>query len=171
MIARPDDLRYAGGSRKGVIIGYPPALARVLELAYDLVPDIQIAEREEIDRYFPGDEWTIGDDGTVRDLALSGPTGSIRLRPVSVAGQFVVLLRLYAAPLDGPFRIQLLADGTEIAGIDVHQPDSFLLRGELPANSATSLLGVTLRRLDRTPLATVPPVRIPAVRIACVGSE
>ena len=97
--------------------------------------------------------------------------GSIRLRPVSAAGQFVVLLRLYAAPLDRPFRILLLADGTEIAGIDVHQPDSFLLRGELPANSATSLLSVTLRGLDRTPLATVPPLRILAVRVACVGSE
>lgn len=166
-----DELRYSGGSRKGVVIGYPPPLARALELTYDLVPDIQIAPFEEIGRHFPGDEWKVGGDGGVRDLALTVSTGSMRLRPVNVAGRLVVLLRLYGAPLDEPFQIQLLADDEQIAGVDVHQPDLLLLRGELPAGRATSVLKVAVRRLDRTPLKKIPTVRVLALRIVCLGGE
>jgi SAM-dependent methyltransferase len=166
---RPDELRYAAGSRKGVIIGYPPPLARALELAYDLVPDIQIAPPDEIGRHFPVREWKVGGEGGVRDLALAVPTGSIGLRPVSVPGRLVVLLRLYGAPLDEPFRIHLLAGDQPIAGVDVHQPDSLLLRGELPAGGTTSVLNVAVRRLDHTPLEKIPTVRVLALRIVCLG--
>ena len=168
---RPDELRYAAGSRKGVIIGYPPPLARALELAFDLVPDIQIAPLDEIGRHFPAGEWKVGVDGGVRDLALAVSTGSMGLRPVKVPGRLVVLLRLYGAPLDEPFRIQLLAGDEPIAAVEVHQPDSLLLRGELPAGGATSVLKVAVRRLDHTPLEKFPTVRVMALRIVCLGGE
>lgn len=167
----PDDLRYAGGNRKGVIIGYPSDLASLLELACDLVPDIQIAAHEEIVRHFPEGEWTTGRDGDVRNLALSVPTASIRMRPVNVSGQFAVLLRIYGSPLEEPFRIRLLVDGAELAGFDVHQPESFLLRGELPKGNATAVLNIGVCKLNLAPLKTIPAVRILAVRVVCVASE
>lgn len=164
----PGALRYAAGSRKGVVLGYPPALARVLELAHDMVPDIQGATLEQIRDHFPGNEWTLGGDREVRELALSAHEGSIRLRQNSVRGKLVALLRVNGAPLDQPFRIQLLVDGAELAGVDVHQPDSFLLRGELPEGNATSAIDVAVRGLDLSPLKKVPPVRVLAVRVVLV---
>jgi hypothetical protein len=167
--APSDELRYLNGSRKDVLIGYPPALATALESAYDLIPDLQAAARDEITRHFPETEWRIGGDATVRDLALLAPRASIRLRATGTAGRFVVLLRLSGEPLNGAYRVQLLADGTEIAGVDVHQPDSFLLRGELPAHATVPELSVAVCGLDRQPLAVVPPVRVAALRIACLA--
>ena len=166
--ANPGELRYASGSRKDVTLGYPPALARVLELANDLVPDIQVAAREEIERHFPAGEWKLGGDREVRELALVAHIGSIRLRPNGVLGTFVALLRLTGAPVDGPYRIQLLVDGAEIAGVDVYQADSFLLRGELPASDSMPVLQVGVQAIGGKPLASIPLVRVLALRIVCV---
>lgn len=169
--ANPTALRYSAGSRKGVTLGYPPLLASVLELASDLVPDIQVAAREEIERHFPAGEWKLGGDGEVRDLALLTPIGSIRLRPAGVRGKCVALLRVNGAPVDGPYRIRLIAGGVEIAGVDVYQADSFLLRGELRAIDAVPVLHVGVQALgDRTSLS-IPPLRVLALRIVCVTGD
>lgn len=168
--ACPDDLRYANGILKDVIIGYPPTLSRVLNLAYDLVPDVQTAAPEEIMSHFPIMEWTLGSNVDLRYLVLTAPTASIRLRPLTENGRFVVLLRVYGAPLSDPFRIRLLFNNEEIAGVDVHQPDSFLLCGVLPASKAAPVLTVGVSGLNLEPLATVPPVTVAALRVVCVAN-
>jgi SAM-dependent methyltransferase len=169
--ANAAELRYCAGSRKGVTLGYPPALASMLELASDLVPDLQGAAREEIERHFPAGEWKLGSDGEVRDLALRGSSGSIRLRPAGLSGKCVALLRLNGAPVDGPYRIRLLAEGVEIAGVDVYQADSFLLRGELQAIDAVSVLQVDVRALGESASSSIAPVRVLALRIVCVAGN
>ena len=166
----PDDLRYANGILKDVVIGYPPTLSRVLNLAYHLVPDVQAAAPEEVMSHFPIMEWTLGSNVDLRYLVLTAPTASIRLRPLTEDGRFVVLLRVYGAPLSNPFRIRLLFNNEEIAGVDVHQPDSFLLCGVLPASKAAPVLAVGVSGLDLEPLATVPPVTVAALRVVCVAN-
>ncbi len=167
--ADPELLRYYSGSRKGVSICFPPQLSRVLDLANDLVPDIQTAPMDEIAKHFPADAWVQGSNADLRYLVLSASEGRILLRPLEERGRFALLLRVYAAPAHGPFRLQLRVNGEEIAAVDVHQPDSFLLRGELPTLDEVPALSVAVCGLDRTPLQAIPPVTVAALRVVCVA--
>jgi Methyltransferase domain len=169
--ADTEALRYFGGYRKGVSIGFPPALTRVLELAKDLVPDVQTAPADEIADHFPAPSWVLGSNPDVRYLVLNAPEGAIVLRPLIVRGRFAVLLRAYAAPMAGAFRLRLQVNGQDIASVDVYQADSFLLRGELPALDTAPGLCLTVSSLDGRALATVPPVTVAAVRIVCIADE
>ena len=162
---QPDQLRWSNGERNGVDIGYPPALTAILDLAHDLVPDIQTAEPEEISRCFPLDEWILDRNADLRYLVLTTQTGSMRLREYpDEHGRLIVLFRAYGAPSDIPFRIQLLANDKEIAGVDVYQADSFLLRGEMLASKELNV-SVHVCGIDRGPLKSMPPVTVAAVRV------
>lgn len=162
-------LRYSGGERKGVSIGFPPVLNTILNLAADLVPDIQTANPDEIAAYFPSTMWTHGGNADVRYLVLTIPEGRILLRPMTEPGRFAVLLRIYGAPAPEPFRIILRINGDEIAGVDVYQADSFLLRGELPVHSGAPELSVAIARKDGVPFGSMPPITVAAVRVVCVA--
>lgn len=164
------ELLYDHGSRKGVTLGYPPRLTAVLHLAQDLLPDIQVVGTEELRTHFGDAQWALHDGPDLRYLILRGTAGNIELRELPADGEFVVLLRAYASPLDAPFRLQLLADDHEIAGVDVHQPESFLLRGRLPSKNAARTLTLRSVALDGAPLAAAKPVTVPAVRVVCIAS-
>ncbi len=162
---RPDPLRYSNGERNGVTIGYPPALTAILDLALDLVPDIQTADPAEISRCFPLNEWMLDRNADLRYLVLTTQTGSMRLRESpDEHSRLIVLFRAYGAPSDTPFRIQLLVNDEEIAGVDVYQADSFLLRGEMLASSEMNV-SVRVCGIDRNPLKSMPPVTVAAVRV------
>lgn len=167
--ADPDALRYYGGERKGVNICFPPQLSRILDLASDLAPDVQTASTGEIAAHFPADAWLQGSNADLRYLVLNRMEGPVLLRPLAGHGRFVVLLRAYGAPTCEAFRLQLLADGKEIAGVDVHQADSFLLRGELPGLDAAPALSVAVCGLDGASLRATPPVTVAAVRVVCIA--
>lgn len=169
-VKQTGQLRYSNGERNGVIIGYPPTLTKILDLAQDLVPDIQTAEVVDISRCFPSNEWILDSNADLRYLVLTTQTGSIRLQESpGEHSHFIVLLRIYGSPTDTPFRIQLLLNHKEIAGVDVHQADSFLLRGEMTAGDDTNI-SVHLCHLNGAPLMTIPPVTVPAVRIVCIAN-
>ena len=101
----------------------------------------------------------------LRYLVLINQTGSIRLQEFSDEhSRFIVLLRVYGSPSDTPFRIQLLNNNKEIAGVEVYQSDSFLLRGEMLTNNDTNL-SLHVCNLNSTPLMVVPPVSVAAIRV------
>lgn len=167
--SQPDLLRYDNSERNGVIIAYPPTLTKILDLAHDLVPDIQVADPSEISQCFPHSEWLLDSNANLRYLVLRTLKGSIRLRePTDEHRRFVVLFRVYGAPTDTPFRIQLLANSAEIAGVDVYQADSFLLRGEIPSSHDTDLF-LRVCTLNLETLTEVPPVTVAAIRVVCVS--
>ncbi len=162
---QPDQLLYTNGERKGVVIGYPPTLTKILDLAHDLVPDIQTAEPEEISQCFPNNEWILDSNTDLRYLVLTTHTGSIRLQNLTGEhNSIVVLVRVYGSPSDTPFRIQLLVNNREITGVDVYQADSFLLTGEMLMSSDT-ILSVNVCGLNHKPLTTMPPVTVAAARV------
>lgn len=163
------DPLYPGATRKGIAVSYPPKLTKVLDLAHDLVPDIQIADAAELQQHFPGSEWTMYGNADLRYLILNGTVGTIRLRQSTAKGIFVVLLRVYANPVNCPFRLQLLVGDTEIAGTEVYQQDSFLLRGQLPGLDGDSVLTLRATAVDGQPLASAMPVTVPAVRVVCIS--
>jgi hypothetical protein len=166
-----DLLRYANGEHMGVIIGYPPTLAKILDLAHDLAPDIQNSEPAEISKCFPSDEWFLHSNAEVRYLVLKTLTGNIILRqPVNEPSRLVVLLRVYGSPTDTPFRMQLSVNQREIAHVDVYQADSFLLRGEIPSGNDTNL-SLHLCHINSAPLPAVPPVTVPAIRVVSITGK
>jgi len=165
-----NELLYNHGSRKDVTLGYPPRLAAVLDIAQDLLPDIQVVANEELREHFDDAQWALHDGPDLRYLILRGVAGNIVLRALPAEGEFVVLLRAYANPLKAPFRLQLLAGDLEIAGVDVHQPESFLLRGQLTNKDAARTLVLRSVALDGSPLAEGKPVTVPAVRVVCIAS-
>ena len=167
---QPDSLRYVNGEHKGIIISYPPALAKILNQVHDLVPDIQTAETTEISHCFPTTEWILDSNSKLRFLVLTTQTGNIRLlQPAYEDSSYVVLLRIYGSPTNTPFRIQLLVNQKEIACVNVYQPDSFLLRGEIPSGKNT-ILSLHVCHLNNSSLQAVPPVNISAIRVVCIDS-
>jgi ubiquinone/menaquinone biosynthesis C-methylase UbiE len=166
---QPDQLLYFNGNRNGVDIGYPPALTKILDLSHDLAPDIQTAELDDISRCFNSSEWLLDGNGDLRYLVLTSQTGSIRLQNTpNDHCRLIVLLRIYGAPVNTPFRIQLFVDQVEIAGVDVYQADSFLLRGEM-LSSKDMQVSIHVCSLNNETLLAVPPVSVAALRVVWIA--
>ena len=165
----PKQLCYYHGRRKDVIIGYPPALNEILNFAHDIVPDIQSAEPEEITCCFPSDEWMFDNNADLRYLVLKTPAGKIRLRRhINGQTRLVVLLRVHGPQYSSPYRIQMIVDQREIAGVDVYQADSFLLLGEIHTDNDT-ILSLNVSQLNGALLSEAPSVTVPAIRVVCFG--
>jgi len=162
------DLLYNSGVRKGVTIGYPFSLTKVLDLAQDLVPDIQVADTQSIQRHFAAEEWLMHGNHDLKYLVLLGPVGRIAVRSAQMEGALIVLLRVYANPVKFPFRLEMIANGTVIASVDVHQQESFLLRGELPRHESEQDLRLQVCHMDGRVIEGSVPVTVPAVRIVCI---
>jgi hypothetical protein len=166
-----DQLRYSNGERSGVVVAYPPELMKIFNLTHDLLPDIQDAEPELISQYYPSNEWTLEGNADLRYLVLTTQTGSIKLKNCRhERSRFVVLMRVYGAPIQSPFRIQLSANQNEIASADIYQAESLLLRGEIIAHGETQLT-LHVCYLNGTPLGTMPPVSVAAVRVASIATD
>lgn len=164
-------LRYCNGERKGVTLGFPPALNSIVNGAIDLVPDIQTAKQEEISSHFPANQWSLGSNSDLRYLVLSAKVGQIIINRPDRIGCFVVLLRAYGAPTKGAFRLGLCVDGIEVAGVDVHQPDSFLLRAEFLGGETMPTISLLTSPLDCNYAEGPPPVTLAAVRVVAIGQD
>ena len=161
----PGQLLFSNGERNGVVIGFPPRLTKLLDLAHDLTPDIQSAGAAEIAACFPDEEWKSSGNPDLIYLVLVRQAGSILLRKMQIThGRFLVLVRVYGDPIDTPFIIRLLANQKEIGRVNVYQANSFLLRGDVPASSEINL-SLQVCNLDNEPLTKIPPVTIPAMRV------
>src|SRR5205085_10022740 len=82
----------------------------------------------------------------LRDLspATARPAFTIRVpRP----GPLLVLLRLYVAVEQQPFRIALWSECGELAGFDAHRADSLLLSPVVQCASSASTLRMSIRTL------------------------
>jgi len=163
---------YFSDNRKGVDIAFPPRLTRVLERTEDLVPDIQAASTSELEEYFNSDDWTFGENEELanRFVVLKDFAGRVILRPHDAGGRIVILVRIWADPSAGPFRVALHADDREVSGADVYQVESFLLSAELSTDGAAPDLSIRVKSVaaaDKA-LTDVPPVTVGAVRIVSI---
>jgi SAM-dependent methyltransferase len=111
----------------GVVCAFPPHIERLLDARSPLLPDIQTSPLPVLEAIFPTAEWSIGvsPDG-LRDLspAIARPGFAIS---VPGPGPLLVIVRLYVAVGERPFRIALFDDDQEIAGFDAYRADSLLL--------------------------------------------
>lgn len=167
----PARLNYAHGSRKGVLIGYPPKLNRVLDLSYDLVPDIQNVSPDQIRNHFAPEHWRLDNNASLQYLIQLDSTARIKPLVLDKPGHLIVLLRVYGAPSDSPFRIELVIDQQISASVDVHQPESFLLRSEGHIDSMTPTIELRIRDLSGTLPMTMPTVTVAAARVVCIPEE
>jgi SAM-dependent methyltransferase len=162
------ELRYFGGERNGVVVAFPPRLDRMLSDTTDLLPDIQRDAPELIGRHFPDPDWVLDSShGDLRYLVLRSPAGRILLGQTS-AGPTAALVRVYGAPTQGPFRVGLRIDDSELCGVNVFQAESFLLRAVLPGEIPASGFSVNVTAISGEAMELLPPVTIAAARIVSV---
>jgi hypothetical protein len=130
-----------------VVCAFPPAVARLLDPRSVLLPDIQSSPLSVLEDVFPAAEWRLGTlpDG-LRDLspATAGPSFTI---PVPRPGPLLVLVRLYVAVEERPFRIALWGDRGEVAGFDAYRADSLLLSPIVQCAANATLLRLSIRTL------------------------
>jgi SAM-dependent methyltransferase len=128
-----------------VVCAFPPQVARLLDPESLVLPDIQASPIAVLENIFPASDWRYGisPDG-LRDLspATARPSFTIRVpRP----GPLLVVLRLYVAVEQWPFRIALWNDTGEIAGFDAYRADSLLLSPVVPCAPDEPTLHLSIR--------------------------
>ena len=118
-------LKDAFPEEEEVVLGFEPEIRRLLARRDAAFPDLQAAPQEAIQHVFPASDWEfkISAEG-IRSVASRLPSARI-LAPVTAGS--LVLLRVYAARLDRPYRVGLFLGDAELAGMDVYQTESFLL--------------------------------------------
>lgn len=121
---------YCKSKRKGVDIAFPPSVSEILEITEDLLPDIQDATASMLEKYFPPSEWQVGwiEGSDTKYLSLVGQVGKIVLQTDTLNASYIILMRVWADPSRFPFRVLLYANEEEVAGFDVYQTESFLLK-------------------------------------------
>ncbi len=109
----------------GVVLGFEPEIRRLLARRDAAFPDLQAAPQEAIQGVFPPSDWEIRISAAgSRSVVSRSPSARI-LAPVAAGS--LVLMRVYAARVDRPYRVGLFLGDTELAGMDVYQSESFLL--------------------------------------------
>jgi len=129
-----------------VICAFPPAIARLLDPRTALIPDIQTAPAAEtLAEIFPGGDWNLAvQPNGVRDM--SPATARPRLIvPVPRAGPLLIVVRLYVAYEDAPYRIALFDGDEELEGFDVFRADSLLLSPVIQCKPEMNALTVSIR--------------------------
>ncbi|HEX6002446.1 MAG TPA: class I SAM-dependent methyltransferase [Burkholderiales bacterium] len=128
-----------------VVIAFPSRVAQLLDPHGALLPDIQSAPAETLNRVFPPTDWRVGTTPNgLRDLspAVARPCLVI---PVPKPGPLLVLVRLYVAFEGRPYRIALRDDTGEVAGFDAFRADSLLLSPVISCAEGASSLRLTIR--------------------------
>ncbi|MEM7212491.1 MAG: methyltransferase domain-containing protein [Pseudomonadota bacterium] len=130
---RQSDLgTFVWGAQDGVETAFRPGIVTVLSDVADIAPDIQTDAGPEIAAVFPDDDWVLDDSQPIKFVAMRNASARILLPSDPGDGTLLVSLRLYGAPIDAPFRIDLCAAGRgTVASFEVLQSESFLLSTEL----------------------------------------
>lgn len=140
-------LKAAYQEQEGVVLGFEPDMLSLLSQCSAFSPDLQSSPEETVRQVFPAEDWSIvisppgkaiqgvlpeewiekSAESSIRSLVSRSDRGKIQLplRP----GRSLILLRCHGAYHDQPYRILLLLDGQELARMEVHQSESFLLAG------------------------------------------
>ena len=109
----------------GVVLGFEPEIRRLLNQRDPAFPDLQTASPEAIRRVFAPAEWELKTSAAgSRSVVSRSPEMRILAQ---VAPGSLLLMRLYAARLDQPYRVSLFLGDDELAGVEVVQSESFLL--------------------------------------------
>jgi len=131
-----------------VVCAFPPHIERLLDSRSPLLPDIQTSPLPVLEAIFRTSDWSFGvsSDG-LRDLspAIARPGFAIS---VPGPGPLLIIVRLYVAVEERPFRIALFNDDEEIAGFDAYRADSLLLSPVVRCAPGVSLLRLSIRTLD-----------------------
>jgi hypothetical protein len=132
-------------AREDVIYAFPPGVARLLDPASVLLPDIQSSPPAVLEGVFRASDWRLGitHDG-LRDLSPATARPGFII-PVPGPGPLLVLVRLYVAVEDRAFRIALWDDNSELAGFDAYRADSLLLSPVVQCAPGVSSLRVSIR--------------------------
>lgn len=118
-------LKDAFPEEDGVVLGFEPEIRRLLAQRDAVFPDLQTASNETLQAVFPPSEWEIRTSPAgSRSVVSRSPSARI-VAPVAAGS--LVLLRVYAARLDRPYRVGLFLGDAELAGMNVYQSESFLL--------------------------------------------
>jgi SAM-dependent methyltransferase len=145
-------LRQHHPSLEEVVCAFPPRVARLLDPRNVLLPDIQSSPLSALKEVFPESDWRFGvTPDALRDLspAILRPSFTI---PVPHPGPLLVIVRLYVAVEQQPFRIALCDDSGEVAGYNAYRADSLLLSAVVRCGSDASVLRMSIRTrgLDET---------------------
>jgi len=112
---------------EGVVLGFEPEIRRLLNQRDPAFPDLQGAPPDLIQRVFPRPDWELKTSGAgSRSVVSRSPAMKILAQ---IASGSLVLMRVFAARLDQPYRVGLFLRDLELAGMDVYQSESFLLSG------------------------------------------
>ncbi|MDD5328816.1 MAG: class I SAM-dependent methyltransferase [Sulfuricella sp.] len=152
--------------KEGVVLGFEPDMLRLLGQCSSFFPDLQSSPEEDVRLIFPTEDWIIETSSPgkaiqgvlpeewveksaergIRTLISRSDMGRIQFH--LLPGRSLILLRCHGAYRDQPYRILLLVRGQELARMDVHQSESFILAGiaEIgePSSSGISLRMVAL---------------------------
>ena len=131
--------------KDNVVYAFPPRVARLLDAAGALLPDIQTGPPEAIIATFSPAEWTLSttpDQLRVLSPACAEPSFVV---PVDAPASLLIVLRLYAAVGTRPFRVAISTDDRELAGFDAYAAESVLLSPIVPCPADITQLRLTVR--------------------------
>lgn len=118
-------LKEAYPEDEGVVLGFEPEIRRLLARRDTSFPEMQSATPEALQAVFPPPDWEFKVSAAGgRSVVSRSPSARI-LAPVAAGS--LVLVRIYAARVDRPYRVGLFLGDAELAGMDVYQSESFLL--------------------------------------------
>ena len=130
-----------------VVCAFPPRVARLFDPRSVLLPDIQSSPLSVLEDVLPAAEWRFGTSPEgLRDLSPATARPSFTI-PVPRPGPLLVLVRLYVAVEERPFRIALWGDRGEVAGFDAYRADSLLLSPIVQCAANATLLRLSIRTL------------------------
>lgn len=161
VVAPEGKFRAAYPEQDGVVLGFEPAMLRLLGQCGAFSPDLQTSRVEEVHHAFPHDDWAIETTPAgIRSLVSRAATARMLL-PLP-PGRSLILLRCHGAYCGSPYRILLLQGGRELAGMDMHQPESFLLSGmaETSGTAGRDALFIKMVFLGNGEAMPHPPVSI-----------
>ena len=112
----------------GVVLGFTPAMRRLLQARNRLFPDLQNASDEALRAVFPATDWDLHHSPNgVRSVILRGERARIACTLPAEATH--LFFRVRAWHEGAPWRIRLMQGERELAGMDIYQTESLLLAG------------------------------------------
>ena len=124
--ARP--LKFASGTRSGVVIGYPPAISAVIERTVDHLPDIQTSSEQDLSETFPEAEWiSLITAEKLRVFMPKREKSTIHCSSVTSGRSITILVRIYLAHSGKDWRLRVSYGDAVLAETPVYQSDSAII--------------------------------------------
>ncbi len=140
-------LRSSFPKSGGVIMGFEPAMLRLLGQDRAIIPDLQTASPEEIQQIFPARQWRL-ETSPEGIRTIVSTTAVAPMHVAFPAGRSLILFRVHAARIDSPYRLVLCLGTEELARQDVYQSEAFLLSGLLDSAPRNAELAIRCIPLD-----------------------